>query len=137
SVPTDVVRGIGNVDKMLEKFTGNIFVGMIVTRQFKRNSEHIETVHAHPTRAVRLLDVAPGRQRCGAIKDANIVQTQDAAFEDMVALGVFTVDPPVKIEQQLVEDAFKKGAVELPPHTFLDLVHAPRGPGVYRRVDIP
>src|SRR5436190_12712054 len=39
SVPTDVVRGICNVDKMLEKFTSNIFIGMIVTRQFKRNSK--------------------------------------------------------------------------------------------------
>src|SRR5207302_6350917 len=29
-VPTDVVCGMCNVDKMLEKFTGNVFIGMIV-----------------------------------------------------------------------------------------------------------
>ena len=57
-VPTQVVRGIRNVDKMLKKFTRDIFIGMIVTRQFERNREHIEAVHAHPTGAVRLFHVA-------------------------------------------------------------------------------
>ena len=71
----------------------------------QRNSEHIEAVHAHPARAVRLFDVAPGRQRRRAIKDTDIVQTQEAALEDVIALGVFAVDPPVEVQQQLVEDA--------------------------------
>jgi hypothetical protein len=43
-----------------------------------------------------------------------------------------TIHPPVKIQQQLVKDPLKEGAVGFAPHPFLNFVHTPAGPGVHR-----
>ena len=36
-----------------------------------------------------------------------------------------------------MEDPFEKGAIGLPPNPLLNFIHAPRGPGMHRRVDVP
>ncbi len=84
-----------------------------------------------------MLNVAPGRERGRAVEDADVIQPQEAPLEDVVALRILAIHPPVKIQQQLVEDPFEKGAVGLPPNALLNFIHAPRGPGVHRRVDVP
>jgi hypothetical protein len=40
----------------------------------------------------------------GAVEGADVVQAQEAPLEEVVVLGVLTVDPPGEVEQQLVED---------------------------------
>ena len=46
-----------------------------------------------------------------AIEDADVVEAEEAALEDVVALGVLAVDPPGEVEQQLLEDALEEDAV--------------------------
>src|SRR6266511_514211 len=58
-----VADGMGDVDEVFEELAGHVLVGGIFARQLERDGQHVEAVHAHPARAVRLLDVAPGRQR--------------------------------------------------------------------------
>ena len=58
--------------------------------------------------------MAAGGQRCAAVEDADVVEAEEAALEDVVAVGVLAVDPPGEVEQQLVEDALQEGAVALP-----------------------
>ena len=53
----------------------------------------------------------PVGQRRAAVEDADVVQPEEAALEDVVALGVLAIDPPGEVEQQLVEDALQEGAV--------------------------
>ena len=100
--------------------------------------EHVQAVHRHPARAVGLLEVAAGRQRRAAVEDADVVEAEEAALEDVVALRVLAVHPPGEVEQQLVEDALeerrgRRGRVRC----LLDLVDAParprRGPAGSRR----
>src|SRR6266545_3268925 len=62
-LPAHVADGMGDVDEVLEELAGHVLVGGIFARQLERDGQHVEAVHAHPARAVRLLDVAPGRQR--------------------------------------------------------------------------
>ncbi len=41
-----------------------------------------------------------------AIKNANIIQAQEAAFKDIVASYVLSVDPPGKVDQQFLKYFF-------------------------------
>ena len=70
-------------------------------------------VHRHPAGAVGLLDVAAGGQRRAAVEDADIVQAQEAALKDVLALGILAVDPPGEVQQQLVEHALQEFAIAL------------------------
>ena len=74
-------------------------------RQLERDAQHVQAVHRHPAGAVGLLDVAAGGQRRAAIEDADVVQAQESALENVVALCVLAVHPPGEIQQQLVKHA--------------------------------
>ena len=75
-----VVHGLRDVDEMLEKFAGHVFVGRILARKFQRDGQHVQAVHAHPAGAVGLLEMAAGRQRRRAVEDADIVEAEEAAL---------------------------------------------------------
>src|SRR5713226_5312875 len=98
---------------MLEELCRDVFVDMIIRRQFERYAHQVQRVHRHPGGGVGLVDVAALGQRLAAVKDADVVEAEKAALEDVAALGVLAVDPPGEIEDQLVEDALEKGAVAL------------------------
>ena len=83
----------------------------VLARELERDREHVQAVHPHPARAVGLLEVAAGRQRRAAVEDADVVEAEEAALEDVLALGVLAVHPPGEVEQQLVEDALEEPAV--------------------------
>ena len=46
-----------------------------------------------------------------AVEDADVVEAEEAALEDVAALGVLAVHPPGEVEQQLLEDALEEHAV--------------------------
>ena len=64
----------GNVQEVLPEFTRNAFVNGVVHGQLACDSEHVQAVTGHPTRAVGLLHMATGRQWRTAVEDANVVQ---------------------------------------------------------------
>jgi len=51
--------------------------------------------------------VAAHGQRLRTIEHADVVEAEEAAFEDVVALFVLAVDPPGEIQKELVEDALE------------------------------
>ena len=102
------------IQKVLPELAGDIFIGGIFARQFQRDGHQVQTVHGHPAGAIGLLDKAAAGQRLAAVEDADIVQAQEAALEDVPAFGVLAVHPPGEIEQQLVKDALQEGAIAVP-----------------------
>src|SRR5439155_25116439 len=68
--------------------------------------------------------------------EANIIQSQEAALEDVAAFGVFAVNPPGEVEHELVEDALEECAIARTPALLLDLIDAPGRPGVHWWVHI-
>src|SRR6202022_2013221 len=100
----EVVHGMSDIDEMLKKLAGNIAIGAVLSRKFQGNSEHVQAVHAHPAGTIRLLDMAPAGQRYVTVKNANIIQSQEAALEDILPSIVLAIDPPGEVEQQLLED---------------------------------
>ena len=77
-------------------------VGGIVPRQLDRDLQHPLAVERHPRRAVGLLERAAARQRRRAVEDADVVEAEEAALEQVAAVGVLAVDPPGEVGQQPV-----------------------------------
>ena len=132
----DIVHRLGDIQEVLEELGGDVFVDPIVHRQLQRDRQHVQAEHAHPAGAVALLQVPAGRQRLRAVEHADVVQPQEAALEDIHALGIFLVDPPGEVQQQLVEHPLQKGQIARAALLLIDLIHAPGRPGQHRRVDI-
>ena len=127
---------MNDVDKVLEELAGNILVSRIMLRQLSCDGEHVQTVHAHPTRAVRLLDRPARRQGLGAVKHADIIKTEEPTFEHVHALRILAVHPPGEVQQQLVKDLLQEPTVRLASNPVLDLVDSPCRPRMDRRVGI-
>src|SRR5579885_2225826 len=121
---------------MLEELDGDVLVDGIVAGQLERDAEHVQAEHRHPARAVGLLEPATAGQRLGAVKRAQVVEAEHAAFKQVAAFGVLAVDPPGEVQQQLVEGALEEGAVGVAADAAGDFVDAPDGPGVHGRVDV-
>ncbi len=132
-VGVDCVR---DVNEMLKKFTGYVFIGWFLACQFQRNRQHVQAIHPHPAGAVRLLEVASGRQRLRTVEHANVVEAQEAALKHIHPIRILAVHPPGKIQQEFVEHAFEEAAVGAPVDALFDLIHAPSRPGVHRRIHV-
>ena len=77
------------------------------------------------------------RRECrAAVKHPDVIQSQKAALEQVSTLGIFAVDPPRKIEQQLDEDLFEKFAIRCAMLFLVDLIDTPRSPGMNGRIYI-
>ena len=74
------------IEEMLEEFGGDILIGIVVLRQLDGDAQHVEAVHRHPGGAVGLLQRAARRAVARAVEDADIVQAQKAALEDIAAV---------------------------------------------------
>src|SRR5205814_538557 len=85
---------------------------------------------------IALLDIASGRQRSAAVKDSYVVQSKKAALKDIFILRVFAVDPPCKVEQELMKDALKEHAIRVALLLLINFVDAPCSPCQHRRIDI-
>ena len=88
---------------MLGEPVGDFFVHRIVLGQDQRDLEHVLAVEGHPRGAVGLLQGAARRERGAAIEDADVVETQEPAGEDVAPVGVLAVDPPVEVQHQALE----------------------------------
>src|SRR6516165_680042 len=137
AITADVGHCFGDIEKMFEKFGGNVFVYMIGECQFEGNAHQIERVHRHPSSAVGLVDVTSARQRCVAVEYADIVESQKSALENIPALDVLAVHPPGEVEHQLMEDTLEKVPVTFAAMVLpVDFIDAPRRPSMHRRIDV-
>ncbi len=127
---------MGDVHEVLEELAGHVLVGGVVVGQLQGDGQHVEAVHGHPARAVRLLEAPAGGQGRRAVEDADVVEAQEAALEDVLALGVLAVHPPREVQQELVEDLLEEGPVARAAAAALDLVDAQGRPGVHGRIDV-
>ena len=71
-------------------------VDRVVHGEFDGDVEHVLAVQRHPGGAVGLLEVAAGRQRRAAVEDADVVQAEEAALEDVVAVESLRLSHQVK-----------------------------------------
>ena len=101
-----------------------------------RELQHVLAEEGHPGRAVRLLQVAAGGQRRAAVEDADVVEAEEAALEDVLAEAVLAVHPPGKVQQQLVERRLEEIHVRLAAQGLLGAMEEQGRPGVDRGVHV-
>ncbi len=115
---------------MLEELVGDVLVALVLASELEGDLEQVQAVHAHPARRVGLLEDVPAGERRRAVEDADVVEAEEAALEDVAPLGVLAVHPPREVQHQLVEDALEKAAIAPPRHAPLDLIDALARPRV-------
>ena len=116
---------------MLEELRRQVLVRPVVLGEDERQLEQVLAVHRHPRRAVGLLE-DPQHRQDRPVERPDVVEAEEAALEDVVALGVLAVHPPGEVQEQLVEDPLEEVGVL----GAVDLEHPQGGPGVHRRVDV-
>src|SRR5205085_2420180 len=126
----------GDLDEVLPELARHVLVIIFFKSELERDAEHVEAIHRHPARAVRLLEVAAAGQRRAAIEHSDVVEPEKAALEDVAPLGVLAIHPPGEVDQQFVEYAPEELAIADAAALLLDLVDAPRRPGEHRWIDV-
>ncbi len=118
-VPETAVRVVGIIHRggdpqvLLEELGGHRLVRRVMACQLEGDLEHLERVEGHPRGAVGLFEVSAGGKRCAAIEHADVVQSEEPAAEDAVAVGILAVHPPRVVQRQLVEGLFEEAEVTL------------------------
>jgi hypothetical protein len=143
-VPKPAVAGavhrIDDLDEVFEEFRRHVLVGGLhrpvgVAGEFERHREHGVRVKRHPGRAVGLTQLAAAGNGLAPVEDADVVEAEEAAGEKVFPVGILAVDPPGEVEEQFLENTFEETPVARAARGG-NLVDAPRGPGVDRRVDV-
>src|ERR1043165_3946705 len=80
--------------------------------------------------------MAAGRKRCTTIENTDVIETEKPTLKDVHPVSIFAIDPPGEIQQQLLKNALEKNCIADSAALLLDLVNAPRGPGVNWRIHI-
>ena len=104
--------------------------------ELDREFQHVLAEEGHPGRAVRLLQVAAGGQRGAAVEDADVVEAEEAALEDVLAEAVLAVHPPGEVQQQLVERLPEEIEVRLAAQGLLGAVQEERRQGMDRGIHV-
>ena len=82
-----------------------------------------------------LEDRAAG-QLVTAVDYGDVIETKEAALEDVVPFSINLVDPPREIDEEFVKDLLQKLGVGNSTALTIKIVDTPAGPGVHRRIQI-
>lgn len=121
---------------MLKELGGNILIDATMLCKLKGNVQHGKAVECHPAGAVSLFKDTTRGQWLGAVEETDIIESQEATFKDIFTVCIFSVYPPRKVKQKLLEDSLKKINILAAIQLSLNLERSEGGPGVYWRVDI-
>ena len=121
---------------MLDELLNQVRIHRSCERQLHGDLEHVLAEQRHPSGSIRLVQVSAGRQRRAAIEHPDVVQSQEAALEDVGPCAVLAIHPPREVEQQLLERALQPVEVTRSAPGFLQAVGKDRGPGVHRWIDV-
>src|SRR5215469_13443548 len=93
-----MAHGVCDINEVFPEFARHVFVTGFSLCQLKSDRQQIERVHGHPTRSVGLLNVASGGKWAAPVKDADIVQPEEAALEDIHSVGGLAIYPPREVQ---------------------------------------
>ena len=121
---------------MFEELGRDVFVDVIFHRQLDRDSHQVQAKHSHPAGGVALLEASPVGKRRTPVEYADVVESKEAALENIVPFGILAVHPPGECNQHFVENGFEKCAIAFSGLFAFDLINAPRCPGQHRRIHV-
>ena len=84
-------------DDGLEEPERDLLVDLVVLGEDEGHLQHALAVEGHPRRAVRLLERPAGRQLRAAVEDADVVEAQEPAGEDVLSWGSLRLTHQLKL----------------------------------------
>ena len=129
------VDAIDDLDEVFEEFGGDVFVDGVLGGEFDGDGEHDSAVEGHPCGAIGLGEEVTVWEGLRAVEEADVIEAEEAAGEEVTSVDIFAVDPPGEVDEEFEEAAFEEGAVALVTARG-DFVDAPAGPGVDWGVDV-
>src|SRR5690606_12495414 len=79
------VHGVGDGGEVLEELAGAVLVAPVVAGQLEGDAQHHHAVEGHPRGSVGLLQVPAVGRADAAVEDADVVEPEKAAAEDVAA----------------------------------------------------
>jgi hypothetical protein len=76
------------------------------------------------------------RECCAAVEDADVVQSEESTFKDIVSKSVLAIHPPREVQQQFLEDPSQKGSITLPGCHLLVYIDSPSCHSLHRRIHV-
>ena len=131
----DAVHRVGDPHEVLDEVEGILLVARVMFGQDEGHLDHVLAVEGHPGGPVGLLQRPSRGQLRAAVEDADVVQAQEPAGENVAPLRVLPVHPPVEVELQAVKRARQELDV-LASQVLLDLEEVEGGPGMDGRVHV-
>ena len=108
----------GDPDRVLEERRDQVVVGRVVLATAPSPSRSIDRQYAYIQAVASDCSSRPGDRQVRPVEGAQVVEPEEAAREQVVALVVLAVQPPREVHQQLVEDPLQElrvaPAVDLP-----------------------
>ncbi len=97
------VHGVDDTDEVIQEFRRHVGIRSIVASELESHRHHRAAVERHPSGAVGLFQFSSFGQTFAAVEDADVVQSQEPASENVVAVAVDLVHPPCEVHQQTLE----------------------------------
>jgi hypothetical protein len=119
TVRPDAVGRDRDPEDVLDELGREVLVAGVVGRDLGGHLGHVLGVEGHPGGGVRLLEAPSGGQGRAAVEHTDVVQAEEAAFEDVLAELVLPVHPPGEVQDQLVERALQEVDVAPPVEALL------------------
>src|SRR5438874_558587 len=116
---------------MLKEFRGCIFKRLIIHGDLERYVHHVECIGTHPAGTICLLQLHMATVKT-PVEYTDIIQSEEATFKDVVPVPVLAVDPPGKIDEELLKYLFQEDQVTGSGFLFFKLVNFQSCPGVHR-----
>src|SRR5215475_4344556 len=102
-VDADSIHSVGNPDEVLQEAVGHFLIDRVVVGENESDLQHVLAVKRHPRSAVGLFETSAGGELRAAIEDTDVVEAKKSAGENVAALGILAVHPPVEIQQQALK----------------------------------
>src|SRR6476661_2838290 len=88
---------------MLEELRRDVLVSGSRPGEFERHAQHGGAIKGHPGGAVCLLQLASARQRVRAIEEADVIEAEESATEDILSTRILAIDPPSEVQEELLK----------------------------------
>ena len=106
-VTTGSFQRFHDLHRLLEELDHHVVVDPVPLGQRNGQRQHGQRVVGHPCRSVGLVEPHVGWQ-VGSVHRTDVVEAEEPAGEEVVAVGILAVEPPGEVEQELLEDPLEE-----------------------------
>ena len=112
----------------------HIFVAWVFNSELTGEPDHVLREERHPGSTVRLFQITARRQWGAAVENPDVVESEKATLENVLAKTILAVNPPCEVHQELVERPLNKVYIDRPVQCLRRSIKEKRRESMHRRV---